>query len=126
MFVTTFPCHYCARHIVAAGIDEVQFIEPYLKSKAFDLHGDAIVSKAAGWSPPSQTGKQGRAPAYVLFRPFTGVAPRLYRRAFLKDRELKDHAGKMLFGEPDASIRPELLKVSYIDVESHLIKNHPQ
>jgi deoxycytidylate deaminase len=34
LFVTTFPCHYCARHLVNAGIDEVQFIEPYLKSKA--------------------------------------------------------------------------------------------
>lgn len=26
LFVTTFPCHYCARHIVSAGVDEVQFI----------------------------------------------------------------------------------------------------
>ena len=23
MFVTTFPCHFCARHIVSAGVDEV-------------------------------------------------------------------------------------------------------
>ena len=23
LFVTTFPCHYCARHIVSAGVDEV-------------------------------------------------------------------------------------------------------
>jgi deoxycytidylate deaminase len=34
LFVTTFPCHYCARHIVSAGVDEVQFIEPYPKSLA--------------------------------------------------------------------------------------------
>ena len=36
LFVTTFPCHYCARHIVSAGVDEVQFIEPYPKSLGTD------------------------------------------------------------------------------------------
>ncbi|MGP8444169.1 anti-phage dCTP deaminase [Burkholderia vietnamiensis] len=129
MFVTTFPCHYCARHIVSAGVDEVQFIEPYLKSKALTLHGDAIVPTAAGWTAPSEVAKasgngdEGHAPPFVLFRPFTGVAPRLYKRAFLKDRELKDGEGKMSFGDSDASIRPELLKFSYVDVEEQLIKN---
>ncbi|WP_321788090.1 anti-phage dCTP deaminase [Paraburkholderia sp. J94] len=128
MFVTTFPCHYCARHIVAAGVDEVQFIEPYPKSRALSLHGDAIVTDGTEWQAPSETvhnasdGK-GHPPPYVLFRPFTGVAPRLYKRAFLKDRELKDSAGKMSFGDSDASIRPELLRISYIDVEEQLIKN---
>ncbi|MBS0251631.1 MAG: hypothetical protein JSR78_11280, partial [Proteobacteria bacterium] len=53
LFVTTFPCHNCARHIVAAGVDEVQFIEPYLKSKALPLHGDAITTSKRGWTPPS-------------------------------------------------------------------------
>ncbi|WP_216668797.1 anti-phage dCTP deaminase [Paraburkholderia xenovorans] len=129
MFVTTFPCHYCARHIVAAGVDEVQFIEPYLKSKALTLHGDAIVSKSAGWKPPSERAHQngsdgeGHMPPYVLFRPFTGVAPRLYKRAFLKDRDLKNSDGKMVFGDSDASIRPELLRFSYVDVETQLIAN---
>jgi deoxycytidylate deaminase len=42
LFVTTFPCHYCARHLVAAGVDEVQFIEAYPKSRAISLHRDAI------------------------------------------------------------------------------------
>jgi deoxycytidylate deaminase len=32
LFVTTFPCHYCARHLVTAGVDEVQYIEPYPKN----------------------------------------------------------------------------------------------
>jgi deoxycytidylate deaminase len=34
LFVTTFPCHFCARHIVTAGVYEVQYIEPYPKSQA--------------------------------------------------------------------------------------------
>ena len=42
MFVTTYPCHSCARHIIAAGIKEVFYIEPYRKSLAIKLHGDAI------------------------------------------------------------------------------------
>jgi deoxycytidylate deaminase len=78
LYVTTFPCHYCARHIVAAGVREVQYIEPYPKSLAIKLHSDSIcISREESRSK-------------VLFRPFSGVSPRLYRRAFLKDRELKD------------------------------------
>jgi hypothetical protein len=82
LYVTTFPCHNCARHIVCAGVAEVQYIEPYLKSQAIPLHGDAIVTDQKAWILPehgkvlSQTGKTPN----VLFRPFIGVAPRLYRR----------------------------------------------
>jgi deoxycytidylate deaminase len=46
LFVTTFPCHYCARAIVAAGIDEVQYVEPYPKSQALALHADSITVDA--------------------------------------------------------------------------------
>lgn len=42
LYVTTFPCHNCAKHIVAAGIKEVVFVEPYPKSKALDFHDDSI------------------------------------------------------------------------------------
>jgi len=38
LFTTTFPCHNCTKHIIAAGIKEVIYIEPYPKSKAFELH----------------------------------------------------------------------------------------
>ncbi|MGO9265291.1 MAG: hypothetical protein ACLQBA_10480 [Candidatus Binataceae bacterium] len=84
LFVTTFPCHYCARGIVAAGVDEVEFIEPYPKSRALDLHSDAISVSSKDQSPPTMRGGK------MLFRPFAGVTPRLYRRACLKDRELKN------------------------------------
>ncbi|WP_215753430.1 anti-phage dCTP deaminase [Acetobacter sp. P5B1] len=62
LFVTTFPCHNCARHIVAAGIKEVQFIEPYLKSKALDLHCDSI----------TQNPKDQITMGKVLFKPYEG------------------------------------------------------
>jgi len=42
LYTTTFPCHNCARHIIGAGIAKVVYIEPYPKSKAKELHEDAI------------------------------------------------------------------------------------
>jgi len=130
LFVTTFPCHQCARHIVAAGVDEVQFIEPYLKSKAIPLHGDAITTSPVGWISPTllrmQKKDQSRKDVddkkpQVLFRPFVGVAPRLYRRAFYKDRDLKDNfEGSMLkqFGPPNGFGANEALRVSYAAAEA--------
>lgn len=43
LYCTTFPCHNCAKHIVAAGIQHVYFVEPYPKSKALELFDDSIV-----------------------------------------------------------------------------------
>jgi len=124
LFVTTFPCHNCARHIVAAGVDEVHFIEPYLKSKALPLHGDAITTDEKNWLPPS-AGHSGKHPR-VLFRPFTGVAPRLFRRAFYKDRDLKDdYTGDMkaAFGPADGHATFDTLRVSYAQVEARLAES---
>tara|TARA_E500000318_G_C3560170_1_gene213045 strand:- start:691 stop:2268 length:1578 start_codon:yes stop_codon:yes gene_type:complete len=42
LYTTTFPCHNCARHIVAAGIAKVYYVEPYAKSLALELHNDSI------------------------------------------------------------------------------------
>jgi len=116
VFVTTFPCHYCARHIVSAGIDEVQFIEPYPKSRAFSLHGDAIALEGKGWVPPSLGGTKS------LFHPFVGVAPRLYRKAFLKNRELKNSTGEMDIGESEWGSAHHLRSLSYVDLEAAVLK----
>lgn len=45
IYVTTFPCHNCAKHIVASGIERVVFIEPYPKSRAVDSHYDSMTLK---------------------------------------------------------------------------------
>jgi deoxycytidylate deaminase len=117
LFVTTFPCHYCARHIVAAGVDEVQYIEPYPKSQALNLHKDAIAIEHTGWKAPSSGGDK------VLFRPFSGVAPHLYKRAFMKDRDLKDKkTGDMRIQPPVWGTPWYLSKVSYIEIEAKLSK----
>lgn len=118
LFVTTYPCHYCARHIISAGVDEVQYIEPYFKSMASRLHSDAIQQRLTGWQPPSKG--QGRT---VLFRPFTGVAPRLYRRAFIKDRDLKnDETGDLRILSPDWGTPWHLRRKSYVQLEAQITK----
>jgi cytidine deaminase len=71
LYTTTFPCHNCARHIVAAGIMRVVYVSPYSKSQAKELHGDAIDFAAA----------EPRDDA-VQFEPFVGVAPRRYLDLF--------------------------------------------
>jgi cytidine deaminase len=75
VFVTTFPCHLCARHIVAAGISTVIYIEPYAKSLAAELYPDSI----------SVDGDQSKD-RHVPFVPFVGIAPRQYMDLFANDK----------------------------------------
>ena len=42
IFVTTYPCHNCAKHLVAAGVKRIEFIEPYPKSKTESLFQTSI------------------------------------------------------------------------------------
>jgi deoxycytidylate deaminase len=74
LYATTFPCHNCARHIVASGIMTVVYIEPYAKSEAYSLYGDSIECPAI----PSPKGDRPLAEQRVVFQPFEGVAPRRF------------------------------------------------
>jgi hypothetical protein len=65
LYCTTFPCHNCAKHIVAAGLERVVYVEPYPKSQARVLHPDSIAFDTY------ETGK-------VVFQPFVGIGPRRY------------------------------------------------
>jgi deoxycytidylate deaminase len=134
LFVTTYPCHYCARHIVSAGIDEVQYIEPYPKSRALKLHNDSVQIVAENWVlpssermasllPPDSGRKAAPQAPKVLFRPFSGVAPRLYRRAFLKEGDLKDNiSGDLQVKPPEWGSPYHLRKLGYADLEAELAK----
>lgn len=73
MYVTTFPCHNCAKHIIAAGLKQVIYLEPYPKSRADELHGEEIVREAVDGMVYDDK---------VAFIAFTGVAPRQYQRVF--------------------------------------------
>lgn len=84
LFCTTFPCHICARHIVAAGIRDVIFIEPYEKSRTSELYSDSISVEPAEPSP-----------SRVNFRAFVGVAPRRYMDFFESFAARKSVDGKI-------------------------------
>lgn len=88
LYVTTYPCHNCARHLVAAGIKEVRFLEPYDKSLAISLHWDSIENEGSGKTAMS-------------IRPYTGIGPRVYEQYFLKKGELKNQRSGV-FAAPDS------------------------
>lgn len=109
LYVTTFPCHNCTRHIIAAGIAKVFYVEPYAKSKAFSLHGDAICGNESAES-------EDRVP----FVPFIGIGPRRYWDLFsLKlstgyPIERKEHGQKVAWTRAAASPRLQMSPVSYL------------
>lgn len=67
LYCTTFPCHNCAKHIVAAGMVRVVYVEPYPKSKALEFHSDSICT-----DEPKVSDKR------VRFEPFVGIGPRRF------------------------------------------------
>ncbi|MDG9782099.1 anti-phage dCTP deaminase [Metapseudomonas otitidis] len=81
LYTTTFPCHNCARHIIAAGIARVVYIEPYEKSLALDLHDDAI-------------SLEEKKSDMTVFENFCGVSPLRYNAFFLAKGKRKNSSGK--------------------------------
>jgi deoxycytidylate deaminase len=71
LYVTTFPCHNCTRHVIASGIERVYYIEPYGKSRAEELHEDEIIVEE---KLERKRGRHRRVP----FTHFVGVGPRRY------------------------------------------------
>jgi len=95
LYVTTFPCHNCARHIVGVGIRNCVFLAPYVKSQAAMLHSDAL---QVATSTQDQT--------KVTFEPFVGVAPRRYDEFFTWTRR-KAPDGTLMAWDP-ATATPRL------------------
>jgi deoxycytidylate deaminase len=112
LYVTTFPCHTCTRHIIAAGIARVYYIEPYAKSKAFQLHDDAI-------SDREDTTTKGKIP----FLPFIGIGPRRYLDLFSLSLgtgypiERKVDGKKAEWSRTKATPRLQMPAVSYLTRE---------
>ena len=85
LYSTTFPCHMCAKHIVAAGVSKVIFLEPYPKSLASELHSDSLDIEG------TDRGTYSKFPS-VRFEHFFGVTPRRYRELFERGKR-KDKNG---------------------------------
>ncbi|MCB2462707.1 hypothetical protein KQ705_15750, partial [Listeria monocytogenes] len=73
-YCTTFPCHNCAKPILAAGITRVVYVEPYPKSRALEFHSESIHLK-------SQLDEK-HDEKLVAFEPFIGVGPRRFLDLF--------------------------------------------
>jgi deoxycytidylate deaminase len=101
MYVTTYPCHNCAKHIIASGIKKVFYIEPYEKSLAFELHSDAI------------TLDQNSNSNKVKFIPFNGVSPRRYQDFF------KIHGDRKTRGNLSAAAAKGKLPISEKFLDSY-------
>jgi deoxycytidylate deaminase len=116
LYSTTFPCHNCAKHIIAAGISRVVFVEPYPKSRAMDLHSDAIF--LAHESDMKQ--KKGK----VCFEPFVGIGPRRFLDLFSmglsrgRKTKRKDRGETIEWKRSTACVREPLSPISYIERET--------
>ena len=111
LYCTTFPCHNCAKHIVAGGLREVIYIEPYPKSQVARLFSDSIALDRRG------TRNQ------VSFTPFVGFAPTRFADFFvMRDRvdankqilswdAIRKTAKPRVFGTPGAYLTEELTNV---------------
>jgi deoxycytidylate deaminase len=116
LYTTTFPCHNCTRHIIAAGIKRVIYIEPYPKSKAEELHFDAIRLEEHGEGQSNGNGK-------VVFEPFVGVGPRRYSDLFSttlisgKKINREENGKKKEWKRATASPRVPMLPNSYLQRE---------
>lgn len=105
IYVTTFPCHHCARHIVAAGIQRAVYVAPYAKSMAEDLHSDSIVVA----SEPNEEDDR------VRFEPFVGLGPRRYLELFEAPERKDQKTGKVHEFEPTKA-QPRLSDLDPIDL----------
>lgn len=110
MFVTTFPCHLCARHIVASGILRVRYIEPYAKSLAAELYPDSIAVEGSEANSHQ-----------MIFEPFVGIAPRQYMNLF-SARNRKSASGQVIRFNPSGAVpRSSAPERVYIESEDEML-----
>lgn len=130
LYCTTFPCHNCAKHIVASGIKRVVYVEPYPKSRALELHDDSIV--LIGESE-EKNNAQNEMENKVIFEPFIGVGSRRFLDLFSMSlglgtkliRKDKFRGGVTVEWNRDndrARIRTPLSRKSYLEIENDVIQ----
>jgi deoxycytidylate deaminase len=112
LFSTTFPCHNCAKHILAAGIQRVVYVEPYPKSKAAKMYPKSIQLEG------------DPTPGSVLFEPFVGFGPRRFFDLFSMELssgyavKRKQNGKKRSWKPAEAEVRVPMVASSYITREA--------
>ena len=110
MFVNTFPCHICARHILASGIKRLVYIEPYPKSLTETLYEAQISTRTSGTHNK------------VPFEAFSGVAPRRYQFLFKLQGDRKSDAGDVnTWHKREAKPKLKRYVLSYIAIEQTVV-----
>lgn len=109
LYCTTFPCHLCAKHIVAAGIKRVVSIEPYPKSYAEELHSDSIVIDGDGTGPR------------VNFERFLGISPYRYRDLFEKGKRKYSTGVAQRWNRDIKKPMIDVIFPSYFKAETHVV-----
>lgn len=116
---TTFPCHNCAKHIIAAGLSKVIYIEPYPKSQAYELFKDSIVLEDLVEKRDFQGTNQ------VVFSPFSGIGPRRYFDLFslglssgYKIKRKQDDGLRSDWKRETGRVRVPMLPNSYLEREA--------
>jgi deoxycytidylate deaminase len=115
LYTTTYPCHNCAKHIVAAGIKKVKFVEPYPKSYATKMHSDSIESNGEGGTDK------------VRFEPFVGIGPRrfvdLFSMSLSSGRNItrKQNSHLIEWTRETAELRVPMAPLSYLEAEVSLV-----
>ena len=122
LYCTTFPCHNCAKHIIASGIKRVVYVEPYPKSKALEFHSESIELKSSFDINDKICSDK------VIFEPFIGVGPRRFLDLFSMNLGVgfklkrKEKNGQIsLWRDNNKAIRTPLLNQSYVDLEKEAI-----
>jgi len=118
LYCTTFPCHNCAKHIIAAGIRRIFYIEPYPKSKALVMHDDSL-----SLDEQDESSK-------VVFEPYVGVGPRRYVDLFSMGlgigvpivRKLKKTGKTVGFDKKQALPRLRMLPGDFKEVENLVVE----
>lgn len=118
LYCTTFPCHNCAKHLIASGIKRVVYVEPYPKSKALEFHSESI-----------NTNTNSKDQNSVLFEPFIGVGARRFLDFFSMGSgagsklKRKNKDGTIIEWDKDKTkLRVTLLPESYLEIEKSAIK----
>jgi cytidine deaminase len=92
LYTTTFPCHDCAKHMVAAGVIRVVYVEPYPKSLVQELCSDSMTFDDEQGSKKVQVGQ------------FVGVTPVRYLDLFaVGERKRKSEQGDTVSWDPSTA-----------------------
>lgn len=144
LYCTTFPCHNCAKHIVASGITRVVYVEPYPKSKALEFHTDSITTNpddqdASGHisscanpdcceseiSNSNESKGISSKSQKVKFVPFVGIGPRRFFDLFSMNggtgyplvRKTRDEGEIVPWRLDQSKLRLKMLPGSYLNFE---------